>query len=185
MDYNILVPIAQGTEETEAVTIIDLLRRAGLKVIIAAQNDIVTCSRGVKVIPDILFRDIEDVSLYDAVILPGGAQGTEHLMNSDTIEMILNHMKSEGKLIGAICAAPAVLSRFKVIDENDHVTSHPSVKNELRYYNYIEENVVVSGNLITSRGVGTAIDFALVLIAKIVSEEKAAEIADSILYHYD
>ena len=97
MDLKVFIPIAQGSEELEAVTIIDLLRRAGLKVIVAAQHDIVTCSRAVKIIPDVLFRDIEDDFECDAIVIPGGTEGTENLMKSKTVEELLRKLNSEKK----------------------------------------------------------------------------------------
>ena len=77
MSKKVLVPIAQGTEEMEAVIIIDMLRRAGVKVIVAGANNIITCSRGVKIIPDKYFSDIDEDDTFDAIVIPGGKEGTE------------------------------------------------------------------------------------------------------------
>ena len=99
MDINVLVPVMQGTEELEAVTIIDLLRRAGIRVTVAGENEIVTCSRGIKILPDVLIDSIDTDLDFDAIILPGGAQGTENLMKNETIKKMLNHQKSKGKMM--------------------------------------------------------------------------------------
>ncbi|MFH1050956.1 MAG: DJ-1 family glyoxalase III [bacterium] len=181
VNKTILVPIAHGTEEMEAVIIIDMLRRAGIKVIVAGDSDIISCSRAVKIIPDILFEQLNLDNVYDAVVLPGGLTGTENLRVNTILEEILLRHHEKGILIGAICAAPTVLSHFNILKHNSTITSHPSVKSQLIQHNYLEENVVLSGNIITSRGAGTAFDFSLKIIEHFCGSEKAKQIADSIV----
>ncbi len=182
MDINVLVPVMQGTEELEAVTIIDLLRRAGIRVTVAGENEIITCSRGVKLIPDVLLDSIDTDLVFDAIVLPGGVQGTENLMKNRTIEKMLEHQKSKGKLIAAVCAAPTVLSHFNIVEKGQPLTSHPSVKDFLRDYQWINEPVVSDGIIITSKGAGTAIEFTLNIIRKLCNDEIADKVAEGIVY---
>jgi DJ-1 family protein len=182
MDIRVLLPIAQGTEELEAITVIDLLRRAGISVIVSGDADIITCSRGVKIIPDTLLDSINELDEFDAVILPGGGLGTKNLMENSHLEKLLKCQKQKGKLIAAICAAPTILDAHHLINEDNAITSHPSVENILKNYNYREENVVIDGNFITSRGAGTAIDFALAIIERLVDSDTAERVAKEIVY---
>ena len=181
MNKTVLVPIAHGTEEMEAVIIIDMLRRAGIKVIVAADYEIITCSRGVKIIPDIMFDELDKTTTFDAIVLPGGLTGTENLRMNTVIEDILKEHHNRRGLIGAICAAPTILSYFKILNQNSSITSHPSVKSQLVHHHYIEEDVVVSENIITSRGAGTAFKFSLKIIEYFCGEEKAKQISEAIV----
>ncbi len=176
----VLVPIANGTEEMEAVIIIDMLRRAGIKVTVAAVEDIVTCSKGVKILPD---SDIESLvdEKFDAIILPGGLPGTNNLSENPTLIGILREHKKEGKILGAICAAPTILSDHKLISLENKITSHPSVAKNLANYDYSEDKVVFDDNVITSRGAGTAFEFSLEIIGKLIGIDKAEEIKKAIV----
>ena len=182
MDINVLIPIAQGTEELEAITIVDLMRRAGIHVKLAGENEIVTCSRGTKLLPDILIDSIDDDADFDAIIIPGGSEGTINLMKSEKLQNLLQRHKQEDRLIGAICAGPSVLQNFKLLDKQASLTSHPSIKNQLMGFIYSEEKVVEDGTLITSRGAGTAIEFTLNLISRLCGDDVADRIADDIIY---
>lgn len=182
MTKTVLIPIAQGSEDMECVIVIDMLRRAGIKVVVVSDYDIVTCSRGVKIIPDIIFRDLEITELFDAIVLPGGAEGTENLIKNDFLEEIIKNHNNQHKIIAAICAAPTILAFHNIIEKGLPITSHPTVKNQLSKYNYKNDKVVISDNIITSRGAGTAFDFSLALIGKLIGEDKAVEIASAIVY---
>lgn len=182
MDIRVLVPVAHGTEEMEAVIIIDMLRRSGIQVKVAGENDIITCSRGVKILPDVLIHDIHEDEEFDAIIVPGGIPGSDTLADNHDLADIIERHKAKNILFGAICAAPMVLTRNKLIGDDCEITSHPSVKSMFVNYKYIEEDVVVSDNIVTSRGAGTAFDFALEIIRLLVSKEKALEIKNSICY---
>lgn len=183
MDIKVLVPIAQGSEELEAITIIDLLRRAGMNVIIAGENQIVTCSRGTKIIPDKIIYHLDKNELFDAIILPGGSEGTLNLMQNERLFEILQYNIENEKIIGAICAAPSILAFHKFLDNGIRLTSHPSIKSQLEKFDYQDESVVVDGNLVTSRGAGTAIEFSLKLIELLAGFEIANKVAQGIVYH--
>lgn len=114
-NYKILVPIAPGTEETEAVTIIDILRRAGFSVVVAGAEKICKCSRGVTIIADVTIEGLKDFSIYDAIILPGGAPGVEVLCKNQILINAIKAHHDEKKLIGAICAAPLILKEAVLI----------------------------------------------------------------------
>lgn len=178
----ILVPIAHGTEETEAVTIIDLLRRANYSVTVAGSDKICTCSRGVQIIADITLDEIEDYSYFDAIILPGGAQGVDILSkNQKLINSLIEHNRS-GKLIGAICAAPLILKEAGLIVHDTIVTSHPSIQTAFNVDTYSTNNFEIYQNIITSRALGTAIDFSLIIIKQLSGIELAKKISNEIIY---
>jgi 4-methyl-5(b-hydroxyethyl)-thiazole monophosphate biosynthesis len=173
----VLVPLAQGCEELEAITIIDLLRRAGIEVISAgldAEN--VTASRGVKLIPD---TDLESALKddYDMIVLPGGLPGADHLDNDDRLKSTLKKMANDNKYIAAICAAPKVLANAGVL-AGKTATSYPGFLDDsgLSDITLSDEAVVRDGNLITSRGPGTAMDFALELIEVLLGKDKRDEV---------
>lgn len=173
----VLVPVADGTEEIEAVCIIDVLRRAGAEVTVASVSQLqITASRGVKLVADRLIDACVDKD-YDAVVLPGGMPGATYLRDSAPLTEILNRQARSGKLFGAICAAPAVVLEEKGLLKQRHATAHPGFFEKLDPEYAVATRVVVDGNCITSRGPGTAIEFALKLVALLFDEEKAREVA--------
>lgn len=182
MSRTVLIAIAQGTEEIEAIVPADLLRRANIYVRIAGENEIVTCSRGVKIIPDILIEQLNSDMEFSAIVLPGGKTGTLNLLNNSKLQKLLQKHHERGGIIASICAAPSILSAHKIIPKGTNLTSHPSIKDMFEGYNYSDEKVVVDGNFITSRGVGTTIDFSLKLIEILTSKETADKISEDIVY---
>lgn len=173
----VLVPLAQGCEELEAVTIVDLLRRAGIEVVTAGLDDEpVRASRGVVLVPDTdldsaLERD------YDMVVLPGGMPGADNLEQDPRIAELLKRMAAEGRYTAAICAAPKVLAAAGLL-EGKRATSFPGFLDASRItgLTYEERPVVRDGRLITSRGPGTAMDFALALIEELAGAPTRAEV---------
>lgn len=173
----VLVPLAQGCEELEAVTIIDLLRRAGIEVISAGlQPGIVKASRGVLLQPDTTL-DEALAQDYDMVVLPGGMPGARHLGEDPRIISLLQNMASRGKYTAAICAAPFVLRDAGLLDGRI-ATSYPGFLDQqpATGMQYSPQAVVTDGTVITSRGPGTAMDFALSLIETLSSPAKRAEV---------
>ena len=168
----VLIPLAQGCEELEAVTIIDLLRRAGIEVITAGLDDQpVKASRGVMLIPDTTLDQALSQE-YDLVALPGGLPGADNLDKDTRIQHLLQKMAGENKFTAAICAAPKVLASAGLL-ENKHATSFPGTLEKLNLISTTIETdpVVQDGKVITSRGPGTAIDFALTLIENLSGKE--------------
>ena len=160
----VLVPLADGCEELEAVTIIDLLRRADIEVVTAGLKDgPITASRGVTFVPD---KPLDHVlgDDFDMIVLPGGLPGADHLDADPRIHHLLQRMAELDKYTAAICAAPKVLANAGVL-EGRSATSYPGVIDamDLPATRVLTESVVVDGRVVTSRGPGTAMDFALSL----------------------
>lgn len=168
----VLVPLAEGCEELEAVTIIDLLRRAGIEVVAAGlQPGIVRGSRGTRLVPDMTL----DAALhenYDMVAMPGGMPGAKHLREDPRILNLLKNMAGEGKYTAAICAAPTVLAEAGLL-KGKKATSYPGFldKMVLPDTHFVTDAVVRDGKVLTSRGPGTAMDFALALIEALSGRE--------------
>jgi 4-methyl-5(b-hydroxyethyl)-thiazole monophosphate biosynthesis len=170
-----LVPIADGTEEIEAVCIIDVLRRAGVSVTVASVGQIqITASRGVKLAADKLISECIDES-FDLIVLPGGMPGAEHLRDSRHLKEILFRHCEKGRLYAAICAAPAVVLQHHGLLKNRKAVCHPAFMEKLD--NASQGRVVKDGNCITSQGPGTALEFALKLVELLYDKQKAEEIA--------
>lgn len=168
----VMIPIFEGVEEIEIVTIADVLRRAGITVdIIGLNAGIVTGSQGVKIYADKRFVDV-DQKLYDAIVLPGGP-GINNMSGNRTFITYLERYAKEGKLIGAICAAPLVLAKMNVLKDK-RATCYPGYEKELGMPRDLP--VVVDGNIVTSKGPGTAMQFSLKLVEMLEGSAKAAKI---------
>lgn len=171
----VLVPLADGCEELEAVTIIDLLRRAGIEVVSAGlKPGVVKASRGVQLVPDLtLDSALQDE--YDMVVLPGGMPGAAHLKSDPRILRLLKDMAAAGKYTAAICAAPMVLAEAGVL-EGRQATSYPGFLDGLPGVTVSAAAVVRDGKMLTSRGPGTAMDFALALIETLAGADKRQQV---------
>lgn len=175
---NALFILADGFEEIETVTPVDVLRRAGVEVIIAALGEGIHVAgrTGITLHADTTLASVE-ARTFDAIILPGGP-GVKQLRADFRVRGIVERHTAAGRWVGAICAAPTVLHDAGLL-QGRRYTAHFSVANELLAI-LPQERVVVDGTVITSRGAGTALDFGLQLVEKLVSPEKAAEVAASI-----
>jgi len=161
----VLIPLAQGCEELEAVTLIDLLRRADIEVVTAGlQEGLVRCSRGTVLMPDKILDDVISEP-FDMIVLPGGLPGADHLDHDSRIHQKLRDMAEAGLYTAAICAAPKVLGSAGLLDGRT-ATAYPGVLESGNFdqTTLSEQAVVRDGSVITSRGPGTAMDFALQLI---------------------
>jgi protein deglycase len=172
----ILVPLAEGFEEIEAVTIIDVLRRADLDVTSAGlRPGPVRGSHGIEIAPDAELEAL-DLARFTMLVLPGGMQGTRNLMSDERILALVRRLHREGRRTAAICAAPLVLHAAGVI-AGIAVTAHPSVQAKLSGAIVEHEaRVLRSGVVMTSQGAGTAMEFALALVAELCGADKAAEL---------
>jgi 4-methyl-5(b-hydroxyethyl)-thiazole monophosphate biosynthesis len=176
---SVLVPLADGFEEIEAVTVIDLLRRADIDVVVAGLDQgPVSGSHGIVIQTDLgleaaLERD------YDMVVLPGGLPGADNLEADSRIRELLVRMANSGRFTAAICAAPKVLAAAGVL-ENRNATSFPGFLStaDVSGLTLSEASVVVDGRVITSRGPGTAMDFALALIEALNGPVARADVED-------
>lgn len=173
---------APGYEEVEALTVVDLLRRADILCDIVALDggETVTGSHGIVVWADRKFNEM-DFSAYDGVILPGGLKGTQNLGSDGRVLSLLREFAAAGKLTAAICAAPTVLARAGVL-EGKRAVCYPGMEQQLTGAAAGEEPVVTDGTVITSRGVGTAIPFGLALVEYLDSAARAEELAKAIVY---
>ena len=159
----VLVPLAHGCEELEAVTIIDLLRRAGITVTVAGlEAGPVTASRGVVLLPEITLDEVLERD-FDMVVLPGGLGGAQRLEADQRITVLLRRMAEQGRYVAAICAAPKVLASAGLLNDRE-ATAYPGILDDRSDVRLSSAAVVRDGTFITSRGPGTALDFALSLI---------------------
>ncbi len=171
----VLVPLAQGCEEIEAVTVIDILRRAGIDVTCAGLDaHPVRASRGTMLIPDTTL-DAALKQKFDMIVLPGGQPGTNHLKADARIIALLQLMAQQDKYVAAICAAPAVLAAAGVLD-GKHATCFPGSLDAFAKVRQQTASVVEDGKLITSRGPGTAMDFALTLVERLAGKARRQEV---------
>ncbi|AAZ97798.1 putative protease [Thiobacillus denitrificans ATCC 25259] len=176
----VLVPLADGCEELEAVTIIDLLRRAGVEVIVAGlKPGVVKASRGVQLVPDVTL-DQALADAYDMVVLPGGMPGAAHLKDDVRVVDLLKKMASAGKYTAAICAAPMVLAEAGLL-RGKQATSYPGFLDGVPDVTLRAEAVVQDGTVLTSRGPGTAMDFALQLVETLVGRAKREQVETALV----
>lgn len=174
----VLIPLAPGFEEIEAMAIVDILRRAGVEVTIAGVTDgLIKGLQGVNVQPDELLADV-DSSSFDMLVLPGGGAGVDVLKKDERVLELVKEFIHH-KMVGAICAAPNVLKAAGVI-KGRKLTCYPSEIEEFPD-EYMDKRVVVDGNLITSQGPGTAIEFACAIVTALISPEKSTEISTGVL----
>lgn len=174
--------LADGFEEIEGLTVVDILRRAGIEVttISIMGRKEVKGSHQITVLADALYEEIDFTGL-DGVVLPGGMPGTKHLGDHDGVKEQTAEFASEGKLVAAICAAPSVLGENGIL-KGKKAACYPGFEEKLLGAEVVFEEVAEAGNVITSRGMGTAIPFALRLTAYLTAEEKASELAEAIIY---
>ncbi len=172
---------ATGFEEVEALTAVDLLRRSGVNVNMISITDSreVTGSHGIIVTMDKIFSETEEA---DMIILPGGAKGTENLYACEPLKNMINRYYRENKYLAAICAAPTVFGRMGLLKER-RATCYPGMEDELFCKEALEDGVVMDDKVITSRGLGTAIDFSLALVGVLVGEEQAESLANKVVYY--
>jgi 4-methyl-5(b-hydroxyethyl)-thiazole monophosphate biosynthesis len=178
----VLVPLAEGFEEIEAVAIVDVLRRADIEVVLAGLHPgPVTSVRKVTVLPDTTIDTVSSDG-FDMIILPGGQPGTDNLNKDPRIHRLLADFQAAGKLIGAICAAPIILAAAGLLT-GKRVTSYPSYSTKLDGAVYEDQTVVTDGNIMTSQGPGTAISFALAVVYRLSGEYVSEAVKKSMLVH--
>ena len=176
----IAVLLADGFEEIEALTPVDMLRRAGLEVLtVGITSKIAVGAHGISVICDKLPEEI-DLDMISTVILPGGMPGSLNLDASPFTDEILKSVNARGGRIAAICAAPLVLGRRGLL-EGKRATCYPGFENELAGATVTDESVVTDGNITTARGMGVALEFSKELISLLVTKEKAEELSSAIM----
>ncbi len=178
----VAILFAEGLEEVEALTVVDLLRRAKIAcdIVALADADRVTGSHGITILTDNCFSKAR-FDLYDGVVLPGGMPGTRHLAEDERVLELLRSFHEAGKLTAAICAAPTVLSKAGLLGGRKAVC-YPGMETQLNGALVSEDPVAEDGSIITGRGVGTAIPFALALVRYLDSAERAEALAKAIVF---
>ncbi|KAE9553579.1 hypothetical protein FO519_003219 [Halicephalobus sp. NKZ332] len=179
-----LVVAFPDAEDIELTTTVDVLRRGGIEVTVAnlLNENTFKCARGTVITADALFIDVEEHD-FDAVIVPGGP-GSMKVAENDHLGKILRRHEAAEKIVAAICAAPYIFT-VHGIGKEGQITSYPSVKEKIvaAHYDYVETDpVVVSNNVVTSRGPGTAMDFGLKLVEMLTDKDTSQKVADSMLY---
>lgn len=180
----VLVPLAKGFEDIEAVTIIDVLRRGGIEVVTASIHSEtgVESAHGIVMKADALFSDVFDED-YEAIILPGGGEGTENLKNCDALISRLVKQRNDGRLIAAICAAPTVLQEAGLLDPSQFVTCYPTCQMDVDC-NWVNEPVVDHDGIITGQAPGSAMIFSLVVLQTLAGESVAKKVARGMVFDF-
>ena len=179
---HVLIPLAEGCEELEAVTLIDLLRRAGIEVTVAGLREgPITASRGVQLVPDATLTTVMDRT-FDMVVLPGGLPGADHLDADPRIHRLLQRHIEEDRRIAAICAAPKVLANAQLLNGRK-ATCYPGCIDATQFaeVTFTGAPVDVDGPIVTSRGPGTAMDFALALIEVLKGPQARADVETALM----
>jgi protein deglycase len=173
----VLVPLAEGFEEVEALTVVDVLRRAEVEVVTASTgaDRHVTGKHTITVLADRMLRDVA-AQPFDMVVLPGGVPGVPNLAADPMVAQVVQAAADREDWVCAICAAPSVLGDLGLLRDRA-ATIHPGWRDKLRCGDYSEDAVVRDGKFVTSRGAGTALPFALTLAVLLAGEEKAREVA--------
>ncbi|BGP30586.1 hypothetical protein JCM10296v2_002341 [Rhodotorula toruloides] len=191
-EKRVIVLVADGTEEIEVITAYDVFVRASLNPVLVSvspqfspSNSLphITLSRGARILADTQFETLKEEhwDLFDAVVVPGGAKGAERLSKEKRVQELLWRYWSEQKLVGCICAG-SLAALSSQIGLGGALTSHPSVRSQLeKHYDYSDDRVVVAGNLVTSRGPGTALEWALQLVEILAGRKKRDEVEGPIM----
>lgn len=176
--------LAQGFEETEAITVVDLLRRASIDIttVSITGEKTVVGSHQVPVVADALFEET-DFSSANFLILPGGMPGSVHLSQHQGLNELLVRHNTTKKNVAAICAAPTVLGKLDIL-QNKNAICYPGFENELYGAKLSNQTVVQDSNIVTAKGPGFAVDFGLYLVKLIKGQETANEVANGFLYHH-
>lgn len=181
MTKRVLVPLADGFEEIEAATIIDVLRRAGIEVKVASLGTpLVTGAHSLQFATDGSLDDFDGQD-FEMIVLPGGMPGSSNLAASPKLKSMLQKHNSADKIIGAICAAPAVVLKPLGIFGSEKISCYPSYVSQIPSANRCEQRVSSSKHFITSCGPGTAIEFALELVVALVGKAKADELTEAMV----
>lgn len=176
----VVVLLADGFEEVEAMAIVDVLRRAKIEVTMAGLHaGPVASARKVLVLPDTGIDTIR-ADDFDMIVLPGGQPGSDNLNADPRVKALVRSFSDKGKLTGAICAAPTVLASAGVL-EGKRATSYPTCRGRMGASLYEEKAVVEDGNIVTSRGPGTALCFGLALVRKLIGREQAEKVREAML----
>ncbi len=183
----VLLPLAQGFEEVEAISLIDVLRRGGIGVRVASvdphkDNNLVLGANGITLQADTNIKNVVSED-FDMILLPGGWENTYTLAENETVQTLLKEFKAKEKIIGAICAAPYALNKAGVL--GDDYTCYPGTEEEINKQGYRDDQaVVIDGNIMTSRGPGTALCFGLEIVKRFSGEETYLAVKEGMLLDF-
>ena len=182
MSKKVYIFLADGFEDIEGLTVVDLMRRAGITITTVSIKNTkqITTAHGITMLTDTTFREA-DFSDADMLVLPGGQPGTTYLGGFEPLTDLVKSFYNNGGKIAAICAAPTVFAEIGLL-HGKKATAYPSCMDGLKGAERSLDSVVIDGNVTTSRGLGTAVDFALSLIGQLLGEKTADEIAESVVY---
>ena len=182
MTARALISVADGVEDLECVTLIDVLRRAEVEVVVASieSRRMITCARGTRLTADTMLVDVL-AQPFDLIVLPGGMPGAQHLAEHEPLAERVREQAKAGKLFAAICAAPAIaLQQYGVLRQR-RMTCYPAFSDRLSGCEFVDQPVVVDGNCITSQGPGTALAFALTLVEQLCGKAVRKQVAEAML----
>ncbi|KAM3207066.1 hypothetical protein ACQJBY_062326 [Aegilops geniculata] len=180
----VLIPIANGSEEMEIIMLVDILRRANINVVLASVDEStnVVGSQRMKIVADKCILGASD-SKYDLIIIPGGPAGAERLHRSTTLKKLLKEQKQAGRMYGGISYSPLILQKQGLLEDKT-VTAHPSIVDQLTCQVIDGSKVVIDGNLITGKGLGTVMDFSLAIVRKFFGHGRAKGVANGMVFDY-
>ncbi len=182
MQKRVLVPFADGFEEIEAVALVDTMRRGGIEVVMAGvDGETIKGAHGISIVADCTIDSVKAAD-FDMIALPGGYKNTMTLAENTIVQALIKEFDAKGKFVSAICAAPIALDRAGVL--KDEYTCYPGVPDAIKSSKFIEKTVVESGNVLTSRGPGTAICFGLYIVEKLIGKESAEAVKSDMLASY-
>jgi len=179
----VLVPLAEGFEEIETATLVDVLRRADIEVVLAGLDGLAPClgSRAMRFVPDAALDDVLN-DPFDLIVLPGGLGGTLHMCDHEALKATLAHRVHHGLPVAAVCAAPMVLEAAGILPTARY-TCHPGVASKLHTPGRLDDVVVDDGLVLTSQSAGTAMPFALALVARLCGPESAERVRVGLHYN--
>lgn len=182
MSKRALIAVADGVEDLECVTLIDVLRRADIEVLVASieERRMITCARGTRLTADAMLVDVLAQD-FDLIVLPGGMPGAQHLADFEPLAERVRKQAKAGELFAAICAAPALALQSYGVLRQRRMTCYPAFSDRLSGCTFVDEAVVVDGNCITSQGPGTALAFALTLVEQLVGRGTRTAVAKAML----
>ena len=182
MSKRALIAVADGVEDLECVTLIDVLRRADIEVLVASieERRMITCARGTRLTADAMLVDVLAQD-FDLIVLPGGMPGAQHLADFEPLAERVRKQAKAGELFAAICAAPALALQGYGVLRQRRMTCYPAFSDRLSGCTFVDEAVVVDGNCITSQCPGTALAFALTLVEQLVGRGTRTEVAKAML----
>ena len=182
MSKRALITIADGVEEIETVTLLDVLRRAEIEVVLASieTRRMINCAHGTRLTADTMLVDVLAQD-FDLIVLPGGMPGAQRLADHQPLAERVRQQAGEGKLFAAICAAPALALQAYGVLKQRRMTCYPAFSERLSGCTFVDQPVVVDGNCITSQGPGTALEFALTLVEQLMGKSVRASVASDML----